>query len=69
MKAMWKEMRRFLRYDGKEIKKQQLKNEFKNKQQGFDRHMRVCKRKYESGLALKSLVSTCGLGIFWCMAQ
>lgn len=43
LKVMCKEMKmadkRFLKCDGKDMKKQQLANKFKNKQQNFDRQM------------------------------
>lgn len=72
LKVMWKEMRmaerRFLKCDGKDLRKQQLKNEFKARQNNFDRKLRACKINYERGQALKiEHLQTNNPQLFWNM--
>ena len=69
LRVLWKEMRvaekSFLRcIDNKN--KVQLKNDFKARQQTFDKKMRACKRKYERGQALKiEYMQTNNPQLFW----
>ena len=71
LKILWKEMRAaersFLRCDSQDMKvKQQFKNEFKMKQQIFDKKLRACKRNYERGQALKiECTQTSNPQMFW----